>query len=155
MPGHAKRGGRGGGGGGGGGGGDPQAALMEAIRARREKQEEKARKIEAGELEFCAGVSYDVCSRVVSPTAYDEELQAAHDERVARYTMEWPSLATSECFAAFKMYLCLLSFPRCDEDSQNPGTYFEIPLCYDYCVNAHATCGSPAEKSQAACALTQ
>ena len=107
--------------------------------------------VEAGELEFCAGVSYDVCSRVVSPTAYDEELQAAHDERVARYTMEWPSLATSECFAAFKMYICLLSFPRCDEDSQNPGTYFEIPLCYDYCVNAHATCGSPAEKSQAAC----
>jgi hypothetical protein len=107
--------------------------------------------VEAGELEFCAGVSYDVCSRVVSPTAYDEELQAAHDERVARYTMEWPSLATSECFAAFKLYVCLLSFPRCEEDSQNPGTYFEIPLCYDYCVNAHATCGSPAEKSQAAC----
>jgi hypothetical protein len=107
--------------------------------------------VEAGELEFCAGVSYDVCSRVVSPTAYDEELQAAHDERVARYAMEWPSLATSECFAAFKLYVCLLSFPRCEEDSQNPGTYFEIPLCYDYCVNAHATCGSPAEKSQAAC----
>ena len=31
---------------------DLKAALMEAIRARREKQEEKARKMEAGELEF-------------------------------------------------------------------------------------------------------
>ena len=107
--------------------------------------------VEAGELEFCAGVSYDACSRVVSPTAYDEALQAAHDERVARYALEWPSLATAECFEAFKTYACLLGFPRCEEDSQNPGTYFELPLCYDYCVSAHQTCGQPYDKSQAAC----
>lgn len=107
--------------------------------------------VEAGELEFCAGVSYDACSRVVSPTAYDEALQAAHDERVARYALEWPSLATVECFEAFKTYTCLLGFPRCEEDSQNPGTYFELPLCYDYCVSAHQTCGQPYDKSQAAC----
>jgi hypothetical protein len=87
----------------------------------------------------------------VSPTAYDEALQAAHDERVARYALEWPSLATVECFEAFKMYTCLLGFPRCEEDSQNPGTYFELPLCYDYCVSAHQTCGQPYDKSQAAC----
>ena len=87
----------------------------------------------------------------MSPTAYDEALQAAHDERVARYALEWPSLATVECFEAFKTYTCLLGFPRCEEDSQNPGTYFELPLCYDYCVSAHQTCGQPYDKSQAAC----
>ena len=107
--------------------------------------------VESGELDFCAGVNYDACSRVVSPSAYDEELQAAHDERVARYALEWPRLATPECLEAFKMYVCLLGFPRCEEDSQNPGTYFELPLCYDYCVNAHVSCGQPSEKSRAAC----
>ena len=107
--------------------------------------------VESGELEFCAGVSYDVCSRVVSPSTYDEELQLAYEERMNRYSLEWPVLVTTECFDAFQTYLCLLGFPRCEEDSQNPGSYFELPLCYDYCVNAHIACAQTQNKAQIAC----
>jgi hypothetical protein len=107
--------------------------------------------VESGELEFCAGVTYDVCSRVVNPSAYDEDLQAAYDERTARYALERPSLATTGCFAAFKSYACLLGFPRCEEDPRNPGTFFELPLCYDYCVDAHLRCGQTYDKSAASC----
>ena len=107
--------------------------------------------VESGELEFCSGVSYDVCSRVVSPSAYDDALKAEHDEQVARHALERPRLATTACHEAFETYVCLLGFPRCEEDSQNPGTYLELPLCYDYCVKAHGACAQPLEKSQAAC----
>ena len=50
----------------------------------------------------------------------------------------------AECTEAFKLYFCLLSFPRCEEDVENPGTFLELPLCYDFCVNSHMACiGDP------------
>ena len=107
--------------------------------------------VEQGELEFCSAVSYETCSRVVSPTLYDETTKSAHDERVARYTLEFPALATTECTDAFALYACLAGFPRCEEDADNPGVYVELPLCFDYCVNAHMSCSGDAILSQAAC----
>ncbi len=107
--------------------------------------------VEQGELEFCSAVSYETCSRVVSPTLYDETIKSAHDERVARYTLEFPALATTECTDAFALYACLAGFPRCEEDADNPGVYVELPLCFDYCVNAHMSCSGDAILSQAAC----
>lgn len=107
--------------------------------------------VESGELEFCTSVSYDACSRVVSPTLYDEQIKLAHEERVARYTLEFPALATTECKDAFQMYFCLLAFPRCEEDTENPGSYIELPLCYDYCVNAHTSCSGDPTFSAVAC----
>lgn len=107
--------------------------------------------VESGELEFCTSVSYDTCSRVVSPTLYDEQIKLAHEERVARYTLEFPALATTECKDAFQMYFCLLAFPRCEEDTENPGSYVELPLCYDYCVNAHTSCSGDPTFSAIAC----
>ena len=95
-------------------------------------------------------MSYDTCSRVVSPTLYDEQIKLAHEERVARYTLEFPALATTECKDAFQMYFCLLAFPRC-EDTENPGSYVELPLCYDYCVNAHTSCSGDPTFSAIAC----
>jgi hypothetical protein len=98
--------------------------------------------VEQGELEFCVGVGYDVCSRVVSPSVYDESLQLQFEEHTARHTLEWPDLATTECFDAFKTYICLLGFPRCEENKETPGVYFELPLCYDYCVASHVSCAA-------------
>jgi hypothetical protein len=107
--------------------------------------------VEAGELEFCTAVSYDTCSRVVSPTLYDEQVKLAHQERIDRYSLEFPVLATTECKDAFQMYFCLLAFPRCEEDTENPGSYIELPLCYDYCVNAHTSCSGDATFGAIAC----
>lgn len=107
--------------------------------------------VEQGELEFCVGVGYDVCSRVVSPSVYDESLQLQFEEHTARHTLEWPDLATTECFDAFKTYICLLGFPRCEENKETPGVYFELPLCYDYCVASHVSCAASLEKAQIAC----
>lgn len=100
--------------------------------------------IESGELDFCTNVAYDACMRVISPSVYDEELQAAHDKRIGLWGLEFPDLVTTECTEAFKLYFCLLSFPRCEEDVQKPGTFLELPLCYGFCVNSHMACiGDP------------
>ena len=100
--------------------------------------------IETGELEFCANVAYDACMRVISPVEYDEQLLAAHDKRIGLWELEFPALVTTECTDAFKLYFCLLSFPRCEEDIERPGTFLELPLCYDFCVNSHMACiGDP------------
>ena len=97
--------------------------------------------VEAGELEFCGQVAYDACMRVVSPVVYDEELQAAAGRRLGQWGLEFPELASAgECSETFNAYICLLGFPRCEEDSENPGTFLELPLCYDYCVDAHFAC---------------
>ena len=96
--------------------------------------------IESGELEFCGSVAYDSCMRVISPVVYDEELAEAHDKRIGLWGLEFPALVTTECTEAFKLYFCLLSFPRCEEDVENPGTFLELPLCYEFCVNSHMAC---------------
>ena len=67
------------------------------------------------------------------------------------HTLEFPALATTECTDAFALYACLAGFPRCEEDADNPGVYVELPLCFDYCVNAHMSCSGDAILSQAAC----
>lgn len=100
--------------------------------------------VESGELEFCANVAYDACMRVISPVVYDEKLQVAHDERIGLWGLEFPELVTTECTEAFRLYFCLLSFPRCEQDRERPGTFLELPLCYDFCVNSHMACiGDP------------
>lgn len=100
--------------------------------------------VESGELDFCTGVAYAACMRVISPVVYDEKLQAAHDERIGLWRLEFPALVTSECTLAFKLYFCLLSFPRCEEDRERPGTFLELPLCYAFCMNSHMACiGDP------------
>ena len=96
--------------------------------------------IEAGELEFCTNVAYDACMRIISPVEYDEELLEAHNKRIGLWGLEFPALVTTECTEAFKLYFCLLSFPRCEEDVERPGTFLELPLCYDFCVNSHMAC---------------
>jgi hypothetical protein len=107
--------------------------------------------VEPGELEFCATVAYDTCSRVISPILYDEQIAKSHDERLARWELEFPALVTTECTEAFKLYFCLLAFPRCEEDTDNLGSFLELPLCFDYCVNAHMACIGDDLLSRAAC----
>ena len=107
--------------------------------------------VESGELEFCGEVAYDTCSRVISPILYDEQIAASHDERLARWELEFPALVTTECTEAFKLYFCLLAFPRCEEDTDDLGSFLELPLCFDYCVNAHMACIGDQLLSQAAC----
>mmetsp|Transcript_14059 Transcript_14059/g.33710 ORF Transcript_14059/g.33710 Transcript_14059/m.33710 type:complete len:134 (+) Transcript_14059:497-898(+) len=89
--------------------------------------------------------------RVEKPFVYDEELQAAHDKRIGLWSMEFPGLVTTECTLAFKVYFCLLSFPRCEEDAENPGVFLEIPLCFDFCVSSHMACIGDPTLSAAAC----
>ena len=84
--------------------------------------------VEAGELDFCSAVAYDTCSRVISPILYDEQIAKSHDERIARWELEFPALVTTECTEAFKLYFCLLAFPRCEEDTDNLGSFLELPL---------------------------
>ena len=107
--------------------------------------------VEAGELDFCSAVAYDTCSRVISPILYDEQIGKSHDERIARWELEFPALVTTECTEAFQLYFCLLAFPRCEEDTDNLGSFLELPLCFDYCVNAHMACIGDSLLSQAAC----
>tara|TARA_B100001142_G_C14019208_1_gene533689 strand:+ start:54 stop:503 length:450 start_codon:yes stop_codon:yes gene_type:complete len=89
--------------------------------------------------------------RVISPIQYDEELALAHDQRIALQMLEFPSLASPKCVAAFASYFCYLGFPQCEEDLDNPGTFIELPLCFDYCVASHQACIGDMEKSIAAC----
>ena len=93
--------------------------------------------VEAGELDFCSAVAYDTCSRVISPILYDEQIGNTHDERLARWELEFPALVTTECTEAFKLYFCLLAFPRCEEDTDNLGSFLELPLCFDYLSLIH------------------
>eukprot|EP00793_Prasinoderma_coloniale_P005658 PRCOL_00004132-RA len=111
--------------------------------------------IEAGELEFCDAVAYDSCVRIQEYWRFDNLVAMQYDAVL----QEWKDTLTANdqaalvdpgCDAAFKAYFCYAAFPKCWEGDIE-GEYWELPLCFDYCVAANAACIGNPEAAKRVC----
>ena len=111
--------------------------------------------VEAGELSFCNNVAYDACMRVPSPSEYDITVEAAYTLRLTYANNEEPQ--TPGCLAAFKSFLCASAFPMCLEYAEIHGRsaeierYYEIPLCWDFCLSSEMACLADGNAAALAC----
>ncbi|GHP10374.1 hypothetical protein PPROV_000910500 [Pycnococcus provasolii] len=111
--------------------------------------------IEAGELTFCGGVAYDACMRVGNPSDYDLAIEASYLKRVTYSNTEETQTAARMC--AFKSFLCANAFPQCLEYAELFGQsaeferYYEIPLCWGFCVSSEMACLADGNAAALAC----
>ena len=111
--------------------------------------------IEAGELEFCGQVSYDACVRIQEYWRFDNLVSMQYDAVVQDWTDRLTetgqeALLDPGCPVAFQDYFCHAAFPRCYAgDVENE--FWELPLCFDYCVKANAACIGNPEAAKRVC----
>jgi len=107
--------------------------------------------IDPGALTFCVSVAYTACLRVADPTQYDLTVSKAFAARLARWNVEFPS-TTPTCLAAFKAYVCALSFPQCIQNPNNATQPpVQQPVCFSYCQAAEKACGVASDLTTFAC----
>ena len=97
--------------------------------------------LDAGELAFCSGIAYDACVRYDPPSLQDKRVTSAFDRLTKAQTAMAPLLAGEPiCLEIMARYMCALAFPKCDPDPVNTSKYYEIPVCWDYCMDAVFGC---------------
>lgn len=97
--------------------------------------------LDAGELAFCSGIAYDSCMRYDPPSMQDKRVTSAFDRLTKAQTAMAPELAGDPaCLETMARYMCAVAFPKCDPDPVNTSKYYEIPVCWDYCMDAVFAC---------------
>ena len=97
--------------------------------------------LDAGELAFCSGIAYDACVRFNPPSLQDDALAKVFDRMTRAQNMMAPELAGDPlCLEIMARYMCAVTFPKCDPDPLNVSKHYELPACWDYCVDSVFGC---------------
>ena len=97
--------------------------------------------LDAGELAFCSGIAHDACVRFNPPSLQDNAVAKAFDRMTRAQTALAPELAGDPvCLEIMARYMCALAFPKCDPDPLNASKHYEIPACWEYCVDSVFGC---------------
>ena len=97
--------------------------------------------LDAGELAFCSGIAYDACVRYNPPSLQDNAVATAFDRMTRAQTALAPELAGDPvCLQVMARYMCAVAFPKCDPDPLNASRHYEIPACWDYCMDSVFGC---------------
>lgn len=108
--------------------------------------------VDAGELGFCNGIAYDACVRTDPPLTQDKRVTLQFDRMTKMQTAIAPELAADPiCLEVMAQYMCALAFPRCDPDPVNTSKYYELPACWEYCMNAVFACMGEMDTAQDVC----
>ena len=97
--------------------------------------------LDAGELKFCSGIAHDACVRYDPPVLQDDAVAKAFDRMARAQAVMAPELAGDlVCLEIMAKYMCAVAFPKCDPDPVNLSKHYEIPVCWDYCVDSVFGC---------------
>jgi hypothetical protein len=108
--------------------------------------------LDAGELGFCTGIAWDACVRTDPPSLQDKRVLGQYEEMTKKQLVMAPELANDpECLVVMAEYMCALAFPRCDPNPNDALTYFELPACWDYCMNSVFGCTGDMSIAQNVC----
>jgi len=108
--------------------------------------------LDAGELGFCSGVAWDACVHTDPPLTLDKRVLNMFDTLTLAQTAMYPELAGDpDCLLIMSEYMCALTFPRCDPDPIDPLIYYELPACWDYCLNSVYACTGDYDVAKVSC----
>jgi len=108
--------------------------------------------LDAGELGFCQGIAYDACVRTDPPTTQDKKVLAMFERMTKHQAAIAPMLAGDPaCLLVMAEYMCAAAFPRCDPDPVELTKYYEIPMCWEYCMNSVYGCTGEMASAQKIC----
>ena len=108
--------------------------------------------LDAGELGFCSGVAWDACVHTDPPLTLDKRVLNMFDTLTLAQTAMYPELAGDpDCLLIMSEYMCALTFPRCDPDPIDPLIYYELPACWDYCLNSVFACTGDYDVAKVSC----
>jgi len=108
--------------------------------------------LDAGELGFCQGIAYDACVRTDPPTTQDKKVLAMFERMTKHQAAIAPTLAGDpDCLLVMAEYMCAAAFPRCDPDPVELTKYYEIPMCWEYCMNSVYGCTGEMASAQKIC----
>ncbi|OUS45050.1 hypothetical protein BE221DRAFT_208596 [Ostreococcus tauri] len=95
--------------------------------------------VDAGELGFCSGIAYDACVRTDPPLTQDKRVTLQFDRMTKMQTAIAPELAADPIVW------------RCDPDPVNTSKYYELPACWEYCMNAVFACMGEMDTARDVC----
>jgi len=108
--------------------------------------------LDAGELGFCSGIAWDACIRTDPPALQDKRVLGQYEEMTKKQLVMAPELANDpDCLVVMAEYMCALAFPRCDPNPNDATTYYELPACWDYCMNSVFGCTGDMAIAQNVC----
>lgn len=108
--------------------------------------------LDAGELGFCTGIAWDACVRTDPPALQDKRVLGQYEELTKKQLVMAPELANDpDCLVVMAEYMCALAFPRCDPNPNDALTYYELPACWDYCMNSVFGCTGDMAIAQNVC----
>ena len=108
--------------------------------------------LDAGELGFCQGIAYDACVRTNPASTQDKRVLTMFERMTKKQAAMSPALAgDSDCLLVMAEYMCAAAFPRCHPDPVELTKYYEIPMCWGYCLNSVYGCTGEMASAQKIC----